>query len=96
MIEEHDGPVWGAWHGGANYNPTPWDEAERFESLEACWEEFDRRPSDPFYPAVPKDTPDNGGPTMVIFFYDPSGVRDPYPDRLLRFSDYGVSLINYA
>lgn len=93
----HTGTVWGAWHGGANYSPTPWTQAERFESLEACTRAFeDRAGTDPFYPCVYRDPAEQGGPTMVVFFYDPATTDDgdPYPDVLLEFDVRGDLVIS--
>ena len=71
------------WHGGSNYAcPSVDDDIEEFRSLAAAKREFDRRQFDPYYPCC-------SDAEAQIFFYDPRGETDPYPDMLLRIDEEG-------
>jgi hypothetical protein len=77
------------WYGGASYGACIEDDLETFGSLAELRHAFARRLGDAYYPCVSDDTPDNGGPEGYVYLYDPRGVDDPYPDRLISFGPRG-------
>lgn len=85
--------TWMLWSGGVSYGPGTIDEdTEEFHSLSACKEAFYRRergPYDPYYPCVE-------GSSAHVFFSDPRGVSDPYPDRVLSIGPRGGLLVELA
>jgi hypothetical protein len=76
---------WMLWHGGASYSPGYVDDdTEAFPSLAAAKREVNSRASgDPFYPGV-------SGDSAWVWFYDPRGELDPYPDLILERGPRGV------
>jgi diadenosine tetraphosphatase ApaH/serine/threonine PP2A family protein phosphatase len=70
--------IYALWHGGSSYAvPTIPQDIERFDSIRAAREAFKaRRDWDPYYPCVE-------GSSMYLYFSDPTGNPDPYPDRVL-------------
>jgi hypothetical protein len=77
--------VWMQWWGGYNYGHGEIDESEVFDSLKAARDEFWRRFNrfDSYYPCVGEES------EARIYFSDPAEMRDPYPDRLMRFGPRG-------
>ena len=49
----------------------------------------DGREEHVFTPTVDATTPDEGGPTMHLYFSDPRENADPYPDREICFGKRG-------
>ena len=77
--------VWGMWHGGSSYAVGSVDEdTEEFSSLQAAKDAlYDREKRfDPYYPCVEDSE-------MQVFFSDPRGNSDPYPDRILTIGPRG-------
>lgn len=84
--------VWILWHGGASYvapDPMRREDCEAFASLREACADFAGRPGASFYPACNRAPPDDGGPTGWIFFSDPFGNGNAYPDRVLTFGPRG-------
>lgn len=78
------------WYGGPGYGVgTLEDDLEQFDSLAELRHTFARRWRDPYYPCVSNDTPEYGGPEGYVYLYDPRGMADPYPDRLISFGPRG-------
>jgi len=76
--------VWALWHGGASYAVGTVDrDCEEFDSLRAAKRVLEARADfDPHYPCVDESS-------MLIWFSDPRGVQDPYPDRELTIGPRG-------
>lgn len=91
--------VWMLWHGGGSYahGYIP-EDLEHFESFAEAKRSFDRRAdsSATYYPCVEREPAEDGGQSAWIFFYDPSEVCDPYPDRILEYGPRGGLRVSYA
>jgi hypothetical protein len=77
--------VWALWHGGTNYSlGYVDDDIEVFDSLQAAKDTLYNREecSDPYYPCVEESS-------MYVYFSDPRGLADPYPDRILIIGSRG-------
>lgn len=77
------GQVWFAWHGGSSYSPPSWSEGlETADSLAAvvdvCESRYFNR--DGRTPAVDETS------GAVVFYADPTGSDDPYPDQLVEMA----------
>lgn len=48
-----------------------------------------REPASVFTPCVEGDPAEDGGSSMWIYFYNPTEVGDPYPDRIIEFGPRG-------
>lgn len=95
--------IFAVWHGGASYaEPMIPDHVETFSSLQAARDEFesrcdrwatfhyaDGRTDETETPCVSRDIPEQGGPEMTVWLYDPRESDDPYPDRLIHFGPKG-------
>jgi hypothetical protein len=84
--------VWMLWHGGASYaapDVSKREDCEAFDSLREALADFCARPGSRYYSAVERRPAGDGGPSAHIFFADPFGRRDPYPDRVLFFGPKG-------
>jgi hypothetical protein len=84
--------VWMLWHGGSSYAVGyVADDTEHFDTLKEALRSFDARAdsSNTYYPCVEREPADEGGQSAWIFFYDPRGERDPYPDRILEYGPRG-------
>lgn len=83
------------WFGGASYAHGYIDDDLEgpFNTLKEAIVEFDSRADSwrTYYPSVERDTPENGGQSADIFFYDPrvEGSGEPYPDRRLEYGPRG-------
>lgn len=103
--------VWAIWHGGANYSGSGAEWVESFPSVKAAKDEFDRRTvwgrgsfryvnqepiPDIGTPLVYNDTAENGGPTMWLFFHDPTNDGDLYPDRVMEYGKRGGITVTEA
>jgi hypothetical protein len=78
------------WLGGSSYSCGGYDDIEKFESLEACKQEFKDRLHDRYYPCVEHDTAENGGPVGWLWFHHkPDDNDDLYPDRVIEFGPRG-------
>jgi hypothetical protein len=72
--------VWILWHGGARYSPGYVDDdAEPFPSLAAARDEIQAR-----YFNRDGRTPCVEGDSAHVWFRDPRGERDPYPDLVME------------
>lgn len=74
------GPVWYLWHGGSSYGPGYVDEhTETADSVADVIDELDSRfwNRDGRTPAVDETS------GALIWFADPRGVDDPYPDLVV-------------
>lgn len=77
--------VYMLWHGGSSYG-APYDEdAEEFASIADAVDSFESRTCDPYYPCVERDTPENGGPTGLLYI----GEIGDCPDRMITFGPRG-------
>lgn len=77
------GPVWFVWYGGGSYSSPSWtDDAEQAASIKAAVDVLLARRwnRDGQTPAVDDSS------SAVVFYADPSGDSDPYPDTLIEFS----------
>lgn len=84
--------TWMLWHGGPNYRPSAIpDDLEIFDTLRDAREAFEHRAGswDAYYPGVKAAPPDQDGPTAWLYFYDPTGELDPYPQRILECGPRG-------
>jgi hypothetical protein len=91
--------VWMLWHGGSSYaSPRMPEDLERFDSIAEAKRSFDARAdsSATFYPCVEREPSEDGGQSAWLYFYDPSGVRDPYPDRILEYGPRGGLMVSFA
>ena len=77
--------VYMLWHGGSSYAPPMDDDAEAFASIADAVDSFESRTRDPYYPCVKRDTPENGGPTGMLYI----GEVGDYPDRIVTFGPRG-------
>lgn len=89
--------VYGVWHGGNNYaQPYTEDDLEEFNGLDTAFREFLHRyeqghwaSSNFEYVNKPGDTaltPNvDESANMRIYFADPTGNPDPYPDRIIEW-----------
>lgn len=87
------------WHSGASYAIGTVDEdVEEFDTLRALKHEFDSRADswNTYYPCVERLPQDDGGQSAWVFFRDPRGERDPYPDRILTYGPRGGLRLEYA
>lgn len=91
--------VWMLWYGGVNYgHPQIPEDIEEFNSLRDAKNSFDARADswNTYYPCVERTTADEGGQSAYIYFYDPSKVMDPYPDRIIEYDPRGGLKVNRA
>lgn len=87
------GQVWFAWHGGSSYSAPSWSEdLETADSVagvvDVCESRYHNR--DGRTPAVDETA------AAVVFYADPTGTDDPYPDQLVEMSDGGEYLAGPA
>lgn len=92
--------VWAQWHGGINYAAPDMSHLERFASLANAREAFtsrryqgywiqqtfayvDRPLEIAFTPNVESDS------ELWLYFRDPRGERDPWPDERMYFGPRG-------
>lgn len=77
---------WFLWHGGGSYStPDVEKHTEEAASLAQVRRIVESRCNrDPYYPCVDRETTE-----AQVFFVDPRGTRDPYPDRIVRFGRRG-------
>lgn len=93
----HVGVVFGLWHGGSSYSVGTVDEdVEQFPDLDTAKAEFMTRFAsgrcNTFYYLSENaderqglDTPAvDAACEMLLWYADPRGVQDPYPDALMR------------
>ena len=77
------------WHGGSSYAaPDTSDprDAEQFASLADARRAFRARLSDPYYPCVSDNAPEDGGPeAWIVFGRKCDALGTDYPDRIMRF-----------
>lgn len=83
------GPVWFLWHGGGNYAvgsvPADLETADSVaDVLEVCEDRYHNR--DGRTPCVDVSS------CAHVFYADPSGSDDPYPDLTVEMSDGGEYL----
>ena len=78
--------VWGLWYGGSSYSVgSVKDDTEEFRSLKHAKNAFQSRADyDPYFPCVEQNETE-----MSVWFYDPTDIRDPYPDRILKLGPHG-------
>lgn len=84
--------VYMLWHGGSSYAVgTVDDDLEMYDTLQEALAEFERRAwaSEACYPCVDAIPPEDGGPTAWLWFDDPRGMSDPYPDQIVSFGPRG-------
>jgi len=84
--------VYGMWHGGPNYAVPSVEDTEQFDSIEAVKRALtDRRENrDGRTPVVTDES------EFHVWFEDPRGSLDPYPDRLVRFGPRGAVRVERA
>ena len=91
------GPVWMLWHGGSSYaspGTQEREDCEPFATLADALAEFDARPGDSFTPCVSRQSAEYGGPLAQIYFSDPFGNGDAYPDAEIQFNARGVAVVS--
>ena len=84
--------TWMLWNGGSGYGAADAfnrEDCERFPTLAAAKHHFISRLNDNYYPCVENDTPENGGPSAWLCFYDPFEIGDLLPDRVLELGPRG-------
>jgi hypothetical protein len=92
--------VFAQWYGGCSYVWGDDDDIERFDSIAAAkvaldnrhslgysfrqhFEFVNREPESSFCPVVGEDS------ELWLFFADPTGDGDKYPDRIVKFGPRG-------
>jgi len=83
--------VYALWYGGPSYDcPSVEDDLEEFDSLASAKRALQARDdSDPYYPCVSESE-------LQVFFTDPRGLSDPYPDRVYTLGPRGGVRCDHA
>lgn len=76
--------VWTQWWGGCNYAHPMRNDYEEFRSLKNAIANFQSRFTDTYYPCVSEVDA-----TMLVWKYDPTNERDPYPDLEITLGPRG-------
>ena len=86
------------WFGGSGYSFPEADDYEVFDSLKEAKDTFYGRAHDSYYPCVEESEPQNGGPSMLVWFGSPEGEFpcDCYPDREITFGPRGGIRVSRA
>lgn len=84
--------VFAQFYGGSSYAAPDVDDVEEFQSLAAASDALRERIAgqDSYFPAVSDDA------QFTIFFYDPRGEFDAYPDRIIRRGPRGGMITERA
>lgn len=102
--------VFGIWHGGSSYAHGGSDDVEMFTSMSDAMNEFRNRAEHgrgtfayvnrpeciTGTPAVDRTTAEHGGPTLWLYFRNPTGERDAYPDRVVEYGTRGGIVVTEA
>lgn len=81
--------VWAMWYGGVNYSVPELADAQEFNSISEALNDFVAK-----YRNEDGQTPNvTNGAESLLYFADPRGAIDPYPDRIIKIGPRGGWII---